>query len=106
MQTRETHNGRGRSKGSFVAGFLIGGLFGAGIALLQAPRSGAETRRMIEERALELQQKAEQTAEEARSQAKQVGDQLSQSAKRVQEKAQETAEKARSEAEQDRRAAV
>lgn len=35
----------------FAAGMLIGGLIGAGIALLVAPHSGEETRRIIRRRA-------------------------------------------------------
>jgi gas vesicle protein len=36
---------------SFVSAFALGGLAGAAIALLYAPRSGAETRRLLGERA-------------------------------------------------------
>ncbi|RKZ34691.1 YtxH domain-containing protein [bacterium] len=36
---------------SFLAGFLIGGIIGAGVALLFAPASGKETRRFIQTQA-------------------------------------------------------
>jgi gas vesicle protein len=36
---------------SFVSAFALGGLAGAAIALLYAPQSGAETRRLVSERA-------------------------------------------------------
>lgn len=39
---------------SFVAGLLIGALVGAGVALLFAPQSGADTRRVIRRRAKQL----------------------------------------------------
>jgi gas vesicle protein len=55
--------------GAFVAGFLIGGLVGAGVALLLAPQSGEETREMLRERSIELKGRAEQAATEFRSKA-------------------------------------
>ena len=55
--------------GSFVAGFLIGGLIGAGVALLLAPQSGEETREMLRERGIELKSRAEEAATEFRSKA-------------------------------------
>lgn len=39
---------------TFVAGLLIGALVGAGVALLFAPQSGADTRRVIRRRAKKL----------------------------------------------------
>ena len=48
--------------GSFIAGFLIGGLVGAGVALLLAPQSGEETREMLRERGIELKNRAEEAA--------------------------------------------
>ena len=44
MKTCEREHERGGSTGRFLEGFFVGGLVGAGIALLLAPRSGAETR--------------------------------------------------------------
>ncbi|MGB7539973.1 MAG: YtxH domain-containing protein [Anaerolineales bacterium] len=55
--------------GSFVAGFLIGGLIGAGVALLMAPQSGEETREMLRERGIELKNRAEEAASEFQSKA-------------------------------------
>jgi gas vesicle protein len=55
--------------GSFVAGFLIGGLIGAGVALLLAPQSGEETREMLRERGIELKNRAEEAASEFSSKA-------------------------------------
>ncbi len=45
--------------GSVVLSFFIGGLIGAGIALLVAPKSGVETRKQIKEFAEEAKDKAE-----------------------------------------------
>lgn len=49
--------------GAFLIGFLIGGLTGAAAALLLAPQSGEETRVYIKERAIELGDKASNTAQ-------------------------------------------
>jgi len=49
--------------------FLRGALFGAGIALLFAPRSGRETRDMLSERGTELRDKATEIARDTRSRA-------------------------------------
>lgn len=54
--------------GAFLAGFLTGALVGAVVALLFAPRSGEETRRLLRERGIELKTQAEEIATQARSQ--------------------------------------
>ena len=48
------NNNNGLSAGSVFAAFTIGALAGAGIALLYAPRSGKETRKLITRRSREL----------------------------------------------------
>lgn len=55
--------------GAFLAGFMMGGLVGAAVALLMAPQSGEETRTLIREKSIELKDKAAETAEEARHRA-------------------------------------
>lgn len=50
----------------FVAGMLIGALVGAGIALLFAPQSGEDTRRLIRRRARKLADAAREKYEEMR----------------------------------------
>lgn len=57
---------RKRKAPSMFAGFLIGGLIGAGIALLSAPYSGEETRQRIREKSMEMKDKAVETAHETR----------------------------------------
>ena len=47
---------------AFVSGFLLGGLVGAAIGLLLAPRSGAETRAGIAEQSDEWKHRAEDIA--------------------------------------------
>jgi gas vesicle protein len=57
-------------------GFLLGALSGAVAALLLAPQSGAETRVMIKDKSIELRDKAQQTAEQARAKTNEVVSQL------------------------------
>ncbi len=58
--------------GSFLVGFVVGGLTGAVVALLFAPQSGEETRTVIKEKGIELREKASQTSEEALARAKEA----------------------------------
>jgi gas vesicle protein len=55
--------------GAFLAGFVVGGLVGAAVALLLAPQSGEETRTIIHDRSIELKDKAVERAETARIKA-------------------------------------
>ena len=52
--------------GGFLAAFTIGALVGAGIALLYAPQSGEETRRLLAAKTQELKGKARDGLENAR----------------------------------------
>lgn len=49
--------------GAFLIGFIIGGLTGAAVSLLMAPQTGEETRGYLRERAIELRDKAQETAQ-------------------------------------------
>jgi gas vesicle protein len=51
------HEESGFSTGSVLLSFLLGGMVGAGLALLLAPQSGVETRRKIKELADEAREK-------------------------------------------------
>jgi len=51
---------------AFVAGFIIGGLVGAAVALVLAPQSGEETRAQIRERGIELKTRAEDVGQQVR----------------------------------------
>ena len=55
--------------GAFLAGFVVGGLVGAAVALLFAPQSGEQTRTLIHDRSIELKDKAVEQAEAARIKA-------------------------------------
>jgi len=70
--------------GSFLAGFVIGGLIGAGVALLLAPQSGEETRDFIKDKSIELRDRAYDTADEARVKAEQLAQQARDRAAEIQ----------------------
>jgi len=53
----EPHAGM-KSPGKLIAGLLIGGLVGAATLLLVAPKSGQDTRKYIQTKAIELRDKS------------------------------------------------
>ena len=55
---------RDNSLGTFLVGFIFGGITGAVISLLYAPQSGEQTRAVIKEKAIELRDKSTDTFEE------------------------------------------
>lgn len=55
--------------GSFLVGFIVGGLTGAVVSLLFAPQSGEETRALIRDKSIEVRDRAADTAEEALARA-------------------------------------
>lgn len=59
--------GRESSGGGLVTAFLIGAAAGAAIALLLAPVTGEEMRRLLAERAREGREKANEAAREGRA---------------------------------------
>jgi gas vesicle protein len=56
----------GADGGSLVAAFLIGAMTGAAVALLLAPTTGEEMRRIIGDKAREGREKANETARQGR----------------------------------------
>lgn len=57
---------------SVLLAFLLGGIVGAGIALMVAPKSGQETREQIKKLADEAKQKADVYIEEVKNKASTV----------------------------------
>ena len=53
----------------FVAGFVVGALVGAAVALLFAPQPGEEIRGLIHERGVELGERAGQLQSQAKEKA-------------------------------------
>jgi gas vesicle protein len=52
--------------GGIVTAFAVGALVGAGIALLYAPQSGQETRKLIADKGRELKGRAQDKLEDAK----------------------------------------
>ena len=50
------------SMDGFFAGLMMGAVIGAAFALMYAPQSGPETRRLVKEKALEVKEKAAKAA--------------------------------------------
>lgn len=55
--------------GSFLSGFMIGGLVGAAVSLLLAPQSGEETRTFIRDKSVEIKDRTVSSVEEAYARA-------------------------------------
>ena len=60
--------------GSIILSFFIGGIVGAGVALLVAPKSGPEARKQIKEFAEGAKEKAETYIEKVKEKASEVVD--------------------------------
>lgn len=69
----ENENG-GFTAGCVLASFFIGGLLGAGAALLLAPKTGAETRAQLKELADEVKGKAETYMEQVKEEVSSMVD--------------------------------
>ncbi len=55
--------------GAFLAGFVIGGLVGAAVALILAPQSGSETRSQITEKGHEIREVGSERVHQVRDSA-------------------------------------
>jgi gas vesicle protein len=64
-----SEDGNGRS---FAAGLLLGVLIGAGVALLFAPQSGEDTRRLLRRRARRLARDARDRYDDLKDRAREV----------------------------------
>ena len=76
-------DGRDSDFGIFLAGFFIGGLIGAAVALLLAPQSGEETRILIRDKSIELKDKASETADDYYSRAGEYASSTLESGKQI-----------------------
>lgn len=75
---------RGSGGSTFLA-FLLGGLTGAALALLYAPRSGRETREMLNEKLREGAERSKDLREQAREKGKAFMDEASEYVERGRE---------------------
>jgi gas vesicle protein len=67
----------GGAAGTMIVAFVLGALTGAAVALLLAPASGEETRRLLSEKAREGREKATDAARQGREFLKSQRDTLS-----------------------------
>jgi gas vesicle protein len=78
---------RGRAP-SRLTGILLGGLIGAGIALLSTPYSGEKNREMLRAKGYELKEKAISTAQDTQDKVMQIARQGSEKAYDVKDRGQ------------------
>lgn len=86
------------SNGGFLSGLILGGLVGAALGMLYAPKSGEETRSELRERSMEWRDRAEDLAEDALKRAQELQEEarrLQIEAKKWQERATEAMEEQR-----------
>jgi len=76
----------GGETGAFLAGFIVGGLVGAATALILAPQSGERTRTQIREKSIELRDRAEDLAEDARLRADEAAEEARRRADELQQR--------------------
>lgn len=77
---------------AFAAGVALGGLIGAGTALLLAPQSGRRTRRKLRRTAEDLGDRAEETVEHAADDARHYADEARRAAERSGKRVKESVE--------------
>lgn len=70
----------------FLAGFLLGGIVGAAVALLMAPASGDQVREELRERGIELRHRGEEFSEEALERAQRMAEEGQKRAAEMQER--------------------
>jgi gas vesicle protein len=73
----------------FISGIVWGGLVGAAIGMLMAPRSGEETRALLRERSDEFKMQARETADNLREKATETAEQARGRASELQQRGRE-----------------
>ena len=63
-----------RDAGGYMGWFLFGALFGAGVALLMTPKTGAQARELLAERGGDVARRAQEFASEALKLIKIIGE--------------------------------
>ncbi len=81
---------------AFTAGAILGGLIGAGTALLFAPSSGRRTRRRLRRTAEEIGDRAGESLEHAVDDAREAADEARRTAERKGDRVREKLEEGRS----------
>jgi gas vesicle protein len=73
--------------GNFVVGMLVGMAVGAGVSMLYAPKSGAETRAMLRERAHKIGESASNSYNKVKSRISEMRGRAEEKAEEMQSKA-------------------
>jgi gas vesicle protein len=76
---------RGAGASGVILSFLLGGLTGAALAILFAPRSGRETREMLSEKLKEQAEKSRELRERAAQKGREILDDASEYVDRTRE---------------------
>jgi len=79
---------------SFLFGAVLGGLIGAGVAILWAPQSGEQTRLQIQKTTQDIQTKAEQTISSAKEHSKRAADEIARHAEVIKDEVQQAVDTA------------
>lgn len=94
---RQKHESNVANAEGFLAGLVVGGLAGAGTALLLAPQSGKDTRADIQQKSIELRDRTvdtvESTMSDARSKAREITASARKDVEELQERGQDMVEK-------------
>jgi gas vesicle protein len=78
-----THQEKQGNFGAFVLGLLVGASIGAAAALLNAPRSGEETRKQLQRAADELRKEADSVVSTAKVHVQEAKDELARHATEI-----------------------
>ncbi len=89
----EGYEGKGSNVGEKLFYFVIGGFVGATIALLFAPKSGAETREIISQKAKEKKEVSAAKIKELQEKLKETKEKLAEQANELSKKGKEIIEK-------------
>jgi gas vesicle protein len=96
---RHGHQTEMGTAGGFLAGLVVGGLAGAGTALLLAPESGKKTRADIQQKGIELRDQAAETVEgamaDARVKAREIAAPVRKQAEEIKQRTEEIVEQQR-----------
>jgi gas vesicle protein len=97
--SRHEHESDMNNAGGFLAGLVVGGLAGAGTALLLAPESGKKTRAGLQQKGMELRDQTVETVEntmaDARVKVRNIANQGRKQAKKLESNGQEVLEEQR-----------
>ena len=80
----------------FVAGFVVGALVGTAVALLLAPQSGEDTRALIRDKGIEIQERSVEMSTEAKRRAADMQVQAKERAEDLQAKVKQAVEEGKS----------